>query len=214
MTNLQVEYNKLLETKRYNEAQLAETIRSHQANEAITTWRNQQDVAIAQGNLAVNQAKAQTEAQKAEEAARHNRATEELTAWSNVIQQQNANANTSNALSNAITAQATKLNANTNVMKMANDYALGVAKNKNEAEKNKISWQNLNQQAVFHADNFKQEARKIGETERHNKAVESETMRHNISSENLGLVNNLIGSVTSLGTAKMKSGKVPVMKLK
>lgn len=87
MTTLQVEYNKLLETKRYNAEYLAELVRSHQASENITSWRNQQDINLGYANLALNQAKADTEALRVAEVERHNRESESLTAWSTAIQQ-------------------------------------------------------------------------------------------------------------------------------
>lgn len=87
MTTLQVEYNKLLENKRYNAEYLAELNRSHRASETITSWRNQQDVNLGYANLALNQAKTDTEALRVAEIGRHNKESESLTAWSTAVQQ-------------------------------------------------------------------------------------------------------------------------------
>lgn len=214
MTNLQVEYNKLLETKRNNEAQLAETIRSHQASESIATWRNQQDIAIAQGNLAVNQAKAQTEAAIAAETQRHNRASEELSAWTNAIQQQNANTNAVNATTNRINAntnianaQTNEKNANTQVMKVANDFLI-------DQEKNRQGWQSIQQKAVDMSNDLANKQAAQQETVRHNKATEAEAARTNRANEDIRGISTIIDGVFGIAKANIVKKGNPVPKAK
>lgn len=208
MTNLQVEYNKLLETKRNNEAQLAEMKRSHQATEAITSWKNQQDVNVALGNLAVNQAKAAIEADKAAEAARHNVATEKLTSWSTAV--------TAKHYSNQDSIAA--YNAKVNAVKAQSEVAL------NEAKVNQ-GWSNIandmtkfTQQLAVEKSKVDVEMRKLAETQRHNTTTENETLRNNLANQFIGAYKTLptlskVGMTGSIIDHGMTSAAKALVKL-
>lgn len=166
MTNLQVEYNKLLENVRNNKAQLAELSRHNTATEGITSWKNQQDILMAQGNLAVNQAKNDLEARRIAETIRHNQKSEGLSAWSNAMQEthyQNQDA-------------IGYYNAQINAAKVSSDI-------KTNAAKVEQGWISLGNEAFKITGELANKEAILTETTRHNKTVEKEQTRSNQANE-------------------------------
>lgn len=174
MTSLQVEYNKLLETKRNNEAQLAEMIRSHKATEEITSWKNQQDASVALGNLAVNQAKAQIEADKAAEIVRHNKEAESLTSWSNAYTQRHYEAQD----------RVAAYNAAINAGKVHSEIVTNAAKVSQ-------GWRTMENDMIKFSQQQQLEQKRLDEAKRHNQTTEFEDQRNNITRSMVDLSKSL-----------------------
>lgn len=179
MTNLQVEYNKLLENVRNNKAQLAESNRHNSATEGITSWRNQQDIAVAQGNLAVNQAKSNIEATKAAEIIRHNKESEGLSAWSNAMQETHYQNQDSIGY----------YNAQVNAAKVSSDITTNAAKVGQ-------GWTSLSNDMFKITGDLANKAATLAEAKRHNTTAEKEQTRSNQANEYETQRNNISRSHT------------------
>lgn len=182
MTNLQVQYNQLLETRRNNEAQLAEAKRHNQATESLTSWKTENDLILGQGNLAVNQLR------QAEDA-RHNLRNEGLQAWSNAFTQ----AHLERADQNDLGANAIKSR------QMQNDYYVE-RRNLDRRDKELSNEQFKSTEQSRHnrrteAETFRNNSAYVKEQNRHNVATEQETIRHNKKSESLQTWQNVNGSI-------------------
>nr|AQS16636.1 hypothetical protein [Picobirnavirus sp.] len=202
MTNLQVNYNQLLETKRNNQAQLAESQRHNLATERLTQQKQSQDWQIATGQLDVARGNLNVSQARQAEDARHNLQSE-ATGWYNAaaLNEHYQRADQNDRGANAIRSR-----------QMQNDfYNAYWDRDVHQQEVNQKKFQNQEQarhNQTSELETTRSNRARERENTRHNLAQERENVRHNKKTEGAAVWQNINGSVNSAGNLISGAGKV------
>lgn len=183
MTKNQIEYWKHKEQQQYNSKYLAELNRSNRAKEDLQKQINAINLDLGKGNLGESIRSHQAQER---EANRSNLARETETRRSNLanegIAQSNATTNYLNALTNARNADTNSLNAQTNISTLAETFRSNKANEILKGQQNEEQKRsNLALEGIRNYDTVT----KNSETKRHNVSTETETKRNNLINQKL-----------------------------
>lgn len=194
MTNLQVSYNQLLETRRNNQAQLAENQRHNLATERLTQLKQAQDWQIASGQLDVARGNLGVAQLRQSEDARHDLQTE-ATGWYNAA---------------ALNEHYKRADSNDRRGNFIRFYDAATDKNIRQQDVDNTREQ-MREQARQNrrtlGENIRSNVAKETENSRHNLAQERENIRHNKQAEKAAVWQNINGSFNAFGNILSGVGK-------